>query len=352
VSTASVEATRSFPRRRFRLPLRVARRLLLALFVIWGVTFVTFIIARVIPGNPAYLYAGSQANAQTLKEATANLGLDKSLPEQYWIYIKGLTRLDLGTSWTSGQPVRHEIGQRLPASLELLLVSLFVAILISLLIGALAARRPNGAISKFADVLTSAGAAIPPFWLGLMLIYFFFFRLGWSPPPLGRFPEGDLPHHVTGFLLIDSLIAGDFHAWWQAADALILPVLTIALTIQPPLLRLVQVSMAQALDSPAIRTDRAMGLRPSTVVLDALRLVLLPFLSLVGLLFGALISGAVLVEVVFSWPGLGQYSVQAISSSDYSAVQGVVLVSVVGYVLVFLVLDVVQVIIDPRLRSS
>ncbi len=339
-------------RGRLRLVGRIARRLLLALLVVWGVSLVTFIVARVLPGNPAYLIAGSQADEQTIQEATEQLGLDKPIVEQYWIYVTDLLSGDLGRSWTTANPVTVDLEQRLPATLELVVSALVLATVLSIVIGVAAARRPEGVVRRLADVLTAGGAAFPQFWLGLMLIYFFFFRLGWAPPPLGRISGAEYPPDVTGFLLIDTLLAGDLDAFRAAVASLVLPVITLAVTVQPPLLRLVQVSMTQTLESPPIRTARAMGLPFSAIVYhDALRLVLLPVLNLVGLLFGALISGAVLVEAVFSWPGIGQYAVQAINASDYSAVQGVVLVGAIAYVCVYLLLDVIQVLIDPRLRT-
>jgi peptide/nickel transport system permease protein len=331
----------------------VARRLAQALVVVWGVSLVAFVVARLLPGNPVYLIVGANADEQTIAEATQRLGLDESIPQQYWNFLKGLLTGDLGTSWTTANPVTTDIAERLPATLELGAVALLFALLMSIPLGVTAALRPRGPVRRAVDVLTAGGVAIPQFWLGLMLIYFFYFRLGWAPPPLGRLPGASAPEEVTGFLLIDSLLAGDLDAWLNALHAILLPAITLALTIQPPLLRLVQVTMTRTLESDPIRTARAMGLSFRSVVYhDALRLVLLPILNMVGLLVGIVLSSSVLVETVFAWPGIGLYAVQAINASDYAALQGVVLVSAVVYVTIYVLIDVVQIFVDPRLRAS
>jgi ABC-type dipeptide/oligopeptide/nickel transport system permease component len=331
---------------------QVVRRLLHAAFVVFGVTLVTFVIARVLPGNPVYLLVGTRGDEETVRELTRRLGLDKPLVEQYWIYMKGLVQGDLGMAFTTSRAVTSDLGDRLPATLELAVVALLLALVIAVPLGVAAALRPRGVVERITDAVSAGGAAVPQFWLGLMLIYFFFFRLGWAPPPLGRFPEAEAPSEVTGFLLLDTLVKGDFGAWKAAASALVLPAVTLALTVQPPLLRLVQVAMRRALESDAVRTARAAGLSFVQVVYhDALRLALLPVLNMIGLVFGILLSSSVLVETVFAWPGIGQYSVQAISASDYAAVQGVVLVAAIIYVSIYLVLDLVEIAIDPRVRA-
>jgi peptide/nickel transport system permease protein len=335
-----------------RASLHIGGRFLQAVFVVWGVTLVTFFVSRVLPGNPAYLLAGQNADAETIKAMTEHLGLNHSIPDQYGIYMSNLVRGDLGTAFTTSAPVTTDLGQRIPATAELALVALLLAVLISLSLGIAAALRPRGLVSRLADALSAAGVAMPQFWLGLLLLYFFTYKLGWTPPPLGRLPDGPEPHKVTGFLLIDTLLAGDFGAWRHALGALVLPAVTLALTVQPPLLRLVQAVMARTLESDAIRTARALGLSFRQVVYhDALRLALLPILNMIGLVFGILISSSVFVEYVFSWPGIGQYAVQAINASDYPAIQGVVLVGAVAFVGVYFLIDVVETFIDPRVRA-
>lgn len=330
----------------------ILKRLAIAVIVVFGVSLTTFVIARVLPGDPAYLVAGQNADQQTIAATRHRLGLDASIPAQYAHYLRDLASGSLGTSLTTSHSVVSDLQQRLPATFELALLSIFLAIILCAAIGTAAALRPRGLAARFADVLSAGGAAVPQFWLGLMAIFVFFFKLGWFPAPLGRYPSEFEPHHITGFLLIDTLIEGHPGEWLKALWMMILPALTLALTVQPPLLRITQVAMRRAIASDAIRTARSMGLPEWRVIgHDALRLALAPILNMLALVFGVLLSSSVLVETVFSWPGIGQYAVQAINASDYAAIQGVVLVTALAYVLLYLLVDVIAVAIDPRLRG-
>lgn len=331
---------------------QLGRRLLLALVVVYGVTLVTFVLARVLPGNPAYLIVGPTADPGTVRAAERRLGLHDPLPTQYVSYMKHLVTGDLGMSLTTNQKVVTDLSERLPATLELALVSLALAVVIAFAIGVAAALQPKGMIARVADAVSAGGAAMPQFWLGLALIYVCFYRLGAFPGPLSRYPGPVEPRHITGLLLIDTLVELDFGAWLRTLWGLALPAITLAVTVQPPLLRLVQTQMTRALGSDPARTARAIGVSRTRLVLnDALRLTVGPVLNMIALVFGALLSGSVLVETVFSWPGIGQYAVQAINASDYAAVQGVVLVSAITYVVLFLLVDIAQFAGDPRLRS-
>lgn len=327
----------------------IARRLLQAVLVIWGVTLVAFVIARVLPGNPVYLVVGAYADKNTIAEATERLGLDVSIPEQYRIYASDLAHGDLGTSTTTSNPVTTDLAQRIPATAELGIAALILIILLALPIGIAAALRPRGMPGRIADVASAAGVAMPQFWLGLVLIYVFFYRLDWFPAPLGRLPD-DLSGSATGWVWLGSLFNGNIATFWEATRALALPAVTLALTIMPPLVQVIRSSVEAALESDAIRTARALGLSRVQVVRDALRLAALPILEMLALIVGILISSAVLVETVFSWPGIGQYAVNAINASDYAAVQAVVLVSALTYVTVYLLVEVAQLLIDPRIE--
>lgn len=327
------------------------RRLAHALIVIFGVTLVTFVVARLLPGNPVYLMVGGHADEQTLREATTRLGLDKPILEQYFIYLGGLVRGDLGQSWTTSNPVTVDIAQRFPATLELSLVALLLALLVALPLGIAAALHPGGGAYRVAQALAVGGVAVPQFWLGLILIYVFFFRLGWMPPPMGRLPLGTMPPQVTGLLLVDTLLAGDLTSFWLAVKALTLPSITLMLAFQAPILQLVRATMADTLQSDAVRTAHALGIPRRTVIYHhAFRLALPPVLTMIGITFGYLLGGTILVESVFSWPGMGMYALQAVNATDYAAIQGVVLVSALIYILVYFILDMLQVIIDPRVR--
>ncbi|MFN8223667.1 MAG: ABC transporter permease [Gaiellales bacterium] len=323
-------------------------RLAQALLVVWGVTLVAFVISRVLPGNPVYLVVGPYADPNTVAEATERLGLDHSVAEQYRVYMSDLLHGDLGRSITTSNPVTVDLGQRIPATVELALAAMAMTIVFAFPIGIIAAMKPGGIGGRLADVVSAGGVAIPQFWLGLMLIYFFFFRLSWFPPPLGRLPS-DVAGESTGWVWVGSFFRGDFSVWWEATRALALPAFVLAFTAMPPLIQAIRTGLSAALSSDAVRTARALGLRSSTTMRDALRIASLPILEMLALIVGILISSAVLVETVFSWPGIGQYAVQAVNASDYAALQGVVLVSAVTYVVVYLVVEGVQLLLDPRL---
>lgn len=322
-----------------------------ALIVFFGVTLVTFVVARLLPGNPAYLIAGRHADEQTLQEIIQRLGLDQPIPTQYLLYMQGLLRGDLGEAWTTSNPVTVDIAQRFPATLELSLAALCLALVVALPLGIVAALRPGSIVYRIARALAVGGVAIPQFWFGLLLVYLFFFRLRWMPPPMGRLPLGVMPPTVTGLLLIDTLIAGDIANFWLALKTLVMPSITLALAFQAPILQIVQTTMAEALQCDAVRTARALGVPRMTIISNhALRLVLPPLLTMIGITFGYLLGGTVLVERVFTWPGIGMYALQAVNSMDYAAIQGVVLVTTLFYLLIYFVIDVLHVLIDPRVR--
>jgi peptide/nickel transport system permease protein len=316
-----------------------------------GGSLLTFVMTRVLPGDPAYLVAGSFADESTIALTRKQLGLSRPLWEQYIIYMRSLLHGDLGTSFSTSQPVLLDLAQRFPATLELTFTALIVSLMIAVPLGIAAARRPKSVVAGFANLLAAAGSAVPVFWLGLILIYLLFYLGGLFPAPLGRFPGGDAPYQITGFLLVDTLISGDLGAFAKSLWSLALPAFTLAAHAQPPLLRLTRVQIGKALESDAVRSARAAGLPVRTVIYhDALRLALLPLVHLTVLTFGSLLSGSVLVETVFSWPGIGQYSVQAIKASDYPAIQGVVLLMALTYVIAYYIVDFAEIAIDPRLR--
>ncbi len=335
-----------------RLVRQASRRLALALIVVWGVTLVTFVVARLLPGNPVYLIVGNRADQATIEEAMAKYGFDKPIVEQYFIYMGGLLRGDLGDAWTTSNPVTTDIYERFPATLELALVSFVLAILIAVPLGSVAALEPRTRWDRFARVVSTGGVAVPQFWLGLMLIYVFFFKLQLFPPPMGRLPLATFPPRFTGLLLVDTLVAGDLALFRLAARTLFLPSLTLALAVQAPILNQIRVSLRAALDSQPILASRALGLPRREWIFRAFWLGFLPVLNMVGISLGFLLGGTVLVESVFSWPGMGLYALQAMNASDYAAVQGVVLVSALIYVTVYLVLDLLQLLIDPRTRAE
>jgi len=279
------------------------------------------------------------------------LGLHRSLPEQFFLYVGGLFRGDFGTSLTTGQPVLQELLTRLPASVEMVLLALVVACSIALPLGVMAATRPGSWIDQLCRLVTTAGVSLPTFFTGLLLAYVFYFLLGWAPAPLGRLdPVFSPPPTITGLYLIDGLLGGDPGLWWAALKQLILPVLTMALFVLAPIARMTRASMLQVLSSDFVRTARASGLSNTTVrVRYALRNALLPVVTTLGMVFGFMLGSSVIIEKVFGWPGVGSYAIDALTASDYAPVQGFVLAMGVLFVLLNLLVDLLYTLIDPRI---
>jgi ABC-type dipeptide/oligopeptide/nickel transport system permease component len=330
----------------------IGRRLLAAAPGLAGVVVVTFLLNRALPGDPAAFFAGPAATEQAIAEIRTKLGLDRSLPEQFVIYVGDLARGDLGRSLTTGQPVVADLLARLPASLELTLCGLALAVAVALPLGVLAATRPGSWIDHLARVLTTAGVSLPIFFTGLLLVYVFYYLLGWAPAPLGRLDAFSTPPPpVTRMFLIDSLLAGDGALFWAAARQMILPAATLALFAMAPIARMTRAAMLGVLASDFIRTARAAGLSRRTVMVTyALRNALLPVITLLGMVFSFLLGANVVVEKVFAWPGVGSYALEALIASDYAPVQGFVLTMASLYVLLNLLIDVLYGVIDARVR--
>jgi ABC-type dipeptide/oligopeptide/nickel transport system permease component len=330
----------------------VFRRTLIAIPSLIGVVIVTFLLTRALPGDPAAYFAGPAATQEAIEQIRVNLGLDRPLPEQFLRYVADLARGDFGNSLTTGQSVAHEIVTRLPASAELTLIGLLVSVMIALPLGILAATRPGSPIDHICRIVTTAGVSLPVFFTGLILVYVFYYLLGWAPPPLGRL---DIfyspPPHVTGFYLIDSLIARDLDTFRAALTQLILPALTLAIFSLAPIARMTRASMLAVLASDFVRTARASGLSGySVIVTYAFRNAMLPVITTLGMVFSFLLGANVLVEKVFAWPGIGSYAVEALIASDFAPVQGFVLTMAVMYVTLNLLIDVLYGVVDPRVR--
>ncbi len=329
-------------------------RLLAALPNLVGVVIITFILTRALPGDPAAYFAGGAATQEAVAQVRAQLGLDRSLLEQFYHYVAALARGDLGLSLTTGQPVLQELLLRLPASLELVLLSLLLACAIALPLGVLAATRPGSWIDQLCRLITTAGVSLPTFFTGLLLSYVFYFLLGWAPSPLGRLnPMFSPPDMVTGFYLIDAVLAGDAALWWASFTQLILPVLTMSIFVLAPIARMTRASMLTVLSADFVRTARASGLSASTVLIRyALRNALLPVVTTLGMVFGFMLGSSVIVEKVFGWPGVGSYAIDALTASDYAPVQGFVLAMGILFVLLNLLVDLMYGLIDPRVRMN
>ena len=334
--------------------LSIAKRLGQTLPVLAGILIITFLLTRALPGDPAAYFAGPAADAKSIAEIRESLGLDRSLPAQFFIYIGQLAKGDLGQSISTGQPVVTELFTRLPASLELTLAALTLSLLIAVPLGVLAATRPDIWVDHLCRFVVTAGVSLPTFFTGLALLYVFYYLLGWAPAPLGRLDIIVLPPaHVTGFYTIDALLAGDFATFRAALAQLALPATTLALFTLAPIARMTRGSMLQVLASDFVRTARAAGLPGHTVLFTyAFRNALLPVVTTLGMVFSFTLGANVLVEKVFAWPGIGSYAIEALTVSDYAAVQGFVLAMAILFVALNLIIDIAYTLIDPRIASE
>src|SRR5262249_49056049 len=276
-----------------------------------------------LPGDPAFLIAGQFATKERIEEVRRDLGLDKSLPEQYVVYVEKILQGDFGTSWRTSQKVTEDIAHRLPATLELILLAGFISVLLGIPIGVYTAVKRKGLGDKVLFVYGMLSGSIPDFWLGLILIFVFFSLLGWLPGPIGRLdPIVDEPPVVTGMYSIDALIAGQWDTFVSAVQHLVLPVATLVLVYMTLIIKNVRAAVEEMLQSDFVEHARALGLSRMTQLRYALRNALPPVVTVVGIVFWFLLGGAVLVETVFAWGGLRQYCGGAGVNSDYAPPPG------------------------------
>lgn len=329
----------------------VLRRAAISLVAIVGAVALIFFITHVLPGNPI-LARVTMAPPGTIEQINRQLGLDRPVYEQFLHYMQGLTHGDLGSSWVTGRPVLRDLMQRAPASLELGTYATILAVVLGVPLGIFAAIRPGTLADWLARTLSALAVSTPAFWVGMLLIYLFYFRLPVAAAPMGRLDPGVAPPHtVTGFIVLDSLIQGNMDALKNALSHFLLPTVTLAFTVIAPLVRITRATMKEVLSQPYITAARAFGLSERQVVFhDALQNSLVEVLTVTGLVFGYLVSGSVLVEQVFAWPGIGQYAFSALVNNDFAAIQGFVLLVALTYVFINWVIDALYAIIDHRVR--
>ncbi len=331
----------------------VGKRLLGTIPSLIGVVIVTFLLSHALPGDPAAYFAGPAANAASIAGVRAKLGLDQSLPVQFMHYIVDLAHGNLGNALTTGQPVLTDLIDRLPASLELTFFALVFAVALGIPMGVWAATKPDSLADHICRASVSVAAAFPTFFVGLILVYIFYFLLGLAPEPVGRLNEilYTAPPRVTGAYTVDSLIAGDWNTFRASLAQLVLPAISLGLFALAPIARITRAAMVQSLGSDFTRTARAAGLpRGKILVTYAFRNALLPVANVLGMVFSFLLGSNVLIEQVFGWQGIGAYAVSAVLASDYAAVQGFVLMMAVLYILLNLIVDLLATVIDPRVR--
>ena len=327
------------------------RTALSAISFFGAVTFV-FFLTHYLPGNPIMVRAGV-ATGDSIELIERQLGLDRPLGEQYVDYMGNLAQGDLGRSWVTNRPVRDDLGDRLPASIELAIYGTLLSLMLGLPLGMLAAVKQDTVIDHIVRFIGVLGVSTPAFWLGLILIYFFFFKLEWAAAPIGRLSISvSEPDTITGFLTIDSLLAGDGKAFRDAVSHIVLPTITLAAVELPVVLRLTRATMIDVLQQDYITTARALGVPYRRIVLrDALQNSMISILTVTGLIFAYLIAGSVLVERVFSWPGIGLYAYRALTNNDFAAIQAFIIVTTLTYILINWLSDILYGIVDPRIRT-
>jgi peptide/nickel transport system permease protein len=326
------------------------RRLALTIPILLGVSLVVFLMLHTAGGDPAQLILGARADPASLAALRHEMGLDRPLPAQYLAFLSDALRGDLGRSYRSRTPVVDEIAARFPATIELAVTAMIIAVIVGAFFGTVAAVRRHTILDFASSTVVLLGVSIPTFWLGIILIIVFGLWLRWLPisgrvnPRLGADP-------AVPFLTLSALLNGNLSVARDAAAHLILPALTLAAWPAAIVARMTRASLIEALSQDYVRTARGKGLRDRTIVVrHAARNALLPVLTVVGLELGSLLGGAVVTETIFSWPGLGQLTVQAISGRDYQMVQGVVLLLATIFVLLNLLVDVLYAVLDPRIR--
>jgi peptide/nickel transport system permease protein len=328
----------------------IAKRLFHLTLILLGVSVLVFLMLRMIPGDPARLLLGEFATPEDLDRLRTQMGLDRSYPVQYGIYLSNILQGDLGNSLRNGAPVAAEIGLRLAATLELAVAAMLIASLVGIAAGVVSAVRPYSAIDYGSMLMALIGVSMPIFWLGLMLMYLLAVLFP-VMPMMGRIAMGSEPDMVTGLMLVDTLLAGEPGDFLDALHHLVLPAITLATVPMAIVARITRSSMLEVLNKDYVRTARAKGMSEAVVILrHALRNAFLPIVTVLGLNLGLLLGGAVLTETIFSWPGLGRYVVDSLMARDYAAVQGCILVFAALMAFINLIVDLIYVVLDPRIR--
>lgn len=336
----------------------ILRRLAVFVLQLSGITAAVFVVIRLLPADPVAQLVGLNASRDAYEASKHALGLDRPMWAQFVSFVgldkahDGLLEGNLGTSWVTSQPVRREIFESLPVTLEIVTYALLLAFLVALPLGLASARKPGGLADRGTLLWGLFAGAQPDYWWGLLFVFVFFFLLNIAPPPMGRFdPLMTAPPTITGFITIDCLLAGDLGAFWIALQYIALPVLTLAFVVSGAIIKMVRTNTLRALQSDYMLYARASGLPERMVARYALRAALTPAVTLVGIFYGVLLSSAVTVEVVFSLNGIGQYAIRSVLAFDYPAIQGTVLVVAIVSLLVYLLLDIVHAYLDPRIRT-
>ncbi len=331
----------------------IVRRLIAVPLLLLGVVTIAFLLSNMTKGDPLVAIVGERqmTNPEVVAAAKARWGLDRPLPERYLVYVGNLLTGDLGTSFRTKRPVTQDLMTRLPATLELVIAAMIVGVVGGVSLGVAAAHFRDKGMDHAARVLALLGSSVPVFWSGLLMLYVFSVVLGWLPGPGRLDPRMAAPPGVTGFYTIDALLAGDWAAFTEALKRLILPAIVLGWAVLGIITRLVRASMLDVLGQDYILAARAKGATERRVLFNhALRNAMIPTLTIIGFSFAYLITGAVLTEAVFSWPGIGTYAVDAARALDYPAIIGVTIVGGAAFLLTNLVTDIAYAMADPRVK--
>jgi peptide/nickel transport system permease protein len=331
----------------------IGKRLGITLLLAWGITLITFLLTNLVPGDPVVAALGEMAasNEELVAAFRAKYGLDKPLPEQYLIYLGNLLHGDFGTSIITRRPVASDLAANFPATIEIALFTIVSAIIIGITFGVIAAYRRGKASDQVLRFVSLVGISVPSFWIAILSFYLFYYKLHWVPGSGRMSPGAKPPQSITGLYTIDALLTGDMQAFVDAAGHLALPVFVLTLYAVGMLTRFSRTSVLEVLDKDYVYAATAKGLPWHTVLFRyVLRGALVPILTVVGVVFGGLLSGTVLVESIFSRPGLGSYAFQSAINLDLFGVMGAGLVIGLVYILTNFVVDLLYGLIDPRIR--
>jgi peptide/nickel transport system permease protein len=330
----------------------IVKRVVGVIPVLLCVSMLVFGFLRMIPGDPALIMLGERATQENINRVREQLGLNKPLHEQYLTFLGNALRGDLGRSVLRQEAVGEQIVRRFPATLELTLAAILIALVIGIPAGIISAVRRGTWFDTISMLVALSGVSMPIFWLGLMLIFLFSVVLHILPTG-GRLAAGMDFTPITNLLLLDAVLKGDPQILFQALRHLALPALALGTIPMAIIARMTRSAMLEVLSQDYVRTARAKGLRENTVVIrHALRNAWLPIITVVGLQVGRLLSGAILTETVFSWPGIGRWLIDAIYARDYPIVQGVTLFIAIIFVAVNLIVDILYALVDPRIRFN
>ena len=330
----------------------IAKRLAWTIPTLLGVTIMVFSMVHLAPGDPAVALLGDKANPQSIMDLREQLGLDKPLYEQYFIYMDNIIHGDFGKSANSNEPVWREFTDRFPATLELASLAMLLATVFGILAGVISAIKRYSIFDYLSMFGALAGVSMPVFWLGLMLIYLFAVQLGWLPVSGRLGYEFDIDH-ITGLYLIDSLIVKDYEAFWDALKHLILPAIALGTIPMAIIARMTRSSMIEVMKEDYIKTARAKGCsRFQVVAIHALRNAMMPVITIIGLMLGSLFAGSILTETTFSWPGIGKWLVNAVYQRDFPVIQSATLIIALMFILINLVVDLLYAWINPKIRLS